>query len=184
MNTEIRQIAERLKGMREVLDLHTADVAKTCETSQEVYEAYESGETDIPVTFLIRFASVYNIELTTLLTGEAPRMRGYSLTRKGQGTAVERRKEYRYRALNESFIHKKATPFVVTVDPCKEESPLPVYSHEGQEFNMVLEGKLLLSINGRELILNEGDALWFDSGLPHGMKALDSKNAKFLALIF
>jgi quercetin dioxygenase-like cupin family protein len=111
-------------------------------------------------------------------------MHGYSLSRKGQGTRVERRKEYKYRALNESFIHKKASPFIVTVDPPAGEEQVPVYHHEGQEFNMILEGNMLVLINGRELILEEGDSLWFDSGLPHGMKALGGKPATFLAIIF
>jgi len=184
MKTDIKQIAERLKGLREVLDLQLADCAKACEVSQELLESYESGEADIPVTFLIRFSLVYNIELTTLLTGEAPKMHSYSLTRKGQGTSVDRRKEYRYQALNESFIHKKASPFLVTVDPGKEGDPFPLYKHEGQEFNMVLSGRLKLIINGKELILEQGDSLWFDSGLPHGMKALGGKEVKFLSIVF
>jgi quercetin dioxygenase-like cupin family protein len=41
----------------------------------------------------------------------------------------------------------------------------------------------MISVNGKELILEEGDALWFDSSLPHGMKALDGKTTKFLAII-
>lgn len=48
---------------------------------------------------------------------------------------------------------------------------------------MVLEGRMLLSINGRDLILEQGDSLYFDSSLPHGMKALDGKAVKFLAVV-
>ena len=40
-----------------------------------------------------------------------------------------------------------------------------------------------VSIDGRDLILNEGDSLYFNSKLPHGMKALDGKTVKFLAVI-
>lgn len=184
MQTDIMQIAERLKGLRDVLDLSVSECARTCAISEEIYESYESGETDIPVTFLIRFSSVFHIELTTLLTGDAPRMHGYALTRKGQGTSVDRRKEYRYQALNEGFIHKKASPFLVTVEPHQETGPVPLNHHEGQEFNMVISGKLMLVINGKNLILDEGDSIWFDSSLPHGMKALDGKEVKFLAVVF
>lgn len=48
---------------------------------------------------------------------------------------------------------------------------------------MVLSGRMLLSINGKELILNQGDSIYFNSKLPHGMKALDGKALKFLAVI-
>jgi mannose-6-phosphate isomerase-like protein (cupin superfamily) len=184
MTTEILQIAERLRGLRDILTIEEEECAKSCGISLEQYRDYESGKVDIPVSFLMTVAAVYNFELTTLLTGEAPRMHGYSLTRKGQGTMVERRKEYKYQALSENFIHKKATPFIVTTEPKPAEDPFPLYHHPGQEFNVVLEGRLMVIINGKELTLEEGDSLWFDSGLPHGMKALDGKTAKFLAIIF
>ena len=184
MKTDIRQIAERLRGLRDVLGLTVEECARVCEISTEVYERYETGENDIPVTFLVHYASLFHIELTTLLTGEAPKMHGYALTRKGQGTKVERRKEYSYQALNEAFIHKKASPFMVTVVPVEMDNLIPLNSHEGQEFNLVLSGRLLLVINGKELILHEGDSIWFDSGFPHGMKALDGKEVNFLAIVF
>jgi len=56
-------------------------------------------------------------------------------------------------------------------------------SHPGQEFNYVIEGVLKVIINGHEIILNEGDSLFFDSGAKHGMKAMNGKPAKFLAII-
>lgn len=184
MNIQIQQIAERLKGLRDALKLSEADCAQACGISAALYQQYESGESDIPVSFLYRFSSVYQIELTTLLTGDVPHMRGYSVTRQGTGSVVERRKEYRYQALNESFIHKKAQPFVVTVDANPDYDAGVGYQHEGQEFNLVLSGKLQLVLNEKALILNEGDSIWFDSSLPHRMRALEGKEARFLAMIF
>jgi quercetin dioxygenase-like cupin family protein len=98
--------------------------------------------------------------------------------------SVERRKEYKYQNLAYNFVHKKAEPFLVTVEPDSDNSPIHFNSHPGQEFNYVLEGTLKIVINGHELILNEGDSLFFDSGANHGMKALNEKPAKFLAIIF
>lgn len=51
--------------------------------------------------------------------------------------------------------------------------------HTGQEMNYVLEGRLLISVSGKELVLGVGDSLYFDSGLPHGMKALDGQAGAF-----
>ena len=56
-------------------------------------------------------------------------------------------------------------------------------NNQGQEFNIVIEGRMLLNINGKELILNTGDSLYFNSALPHGMLALDGRPVKFLAII-
>ena len=78
-------------------------------------------------------------------------------------------------------MDRKADPFIVTVEP--NDKPLHLNSHPGQEFNMILEGTLLLSINGKELTLNEGDSVYFDSNKLHGMKALNNQPVKFLAII-
>jgi uncharacterized cupin superfamily protein len=124
------------------------------------------------------------VEMTALLFGEEPTVTGYFLTRAGLGTAMERSKAYKYQSLAAGFIHRKADPFIVTVEPKSEDAPIHLNTHEGQEFNYVLEGTLQLSINGKDLILNEGDSIYFDSGKKHGMRALNNTPVRFLAVIF
>jgi mannose-6-phosphate isomerase-like protein (cupin superfamily) len=65
-----------------------------------------------------------------------------------------------------------------------ENKPLSLNSHPGQEFDYVLEGRLLISIGGHEMELEPGDCVYYDSTEPHGMKALGGKPARFLAFIF
>ena len=184
MNVEIKQIAERIKGLLEVMDISQEECAKTCHITVEQLEKYESGTVDIPVGFLSSLASSCNMELYTLVTGDVPRMHTYSVTRKGTGSVVKRRNEYDYQSLNDGYIGKKALPFIVTVKPDDIDNTVPLYRHEGQEFNLILEGKLKLVINSKKFILNEGDSIWFDSSSFHGMKSLDHKECKFLAMIF
>ena len=111
-------------------------------------------------------------------------MSSYFLTRAGTGVSVERRAAYKYQSLASGFRGRRTDAFIVTVEPKPESEPIQLNSHEGQEFNLVVEGRMLLVINGKELTLNTGDSLYFNSALPHGMKALDGKTVKFLAMIF
>lgn len=183
MNEQIKQIAQRLIGLRDVLNLTTADIALACGISEAEYIALESGMVDIPVSLLHRIGKRYNIELSTLMFGDEPRMNAYFLTRKDKGAAVERTKAYKYQSLAAGFMNRMADPFLVTVDPKPDGTEIHLNMHPGQEFNMIVEGRMMLSINGKELILEEGDSIYFDSSLPHGMKALDNKTVKFLAVI-
>jgi len=183
MPTEIKQIAERLKALREISGLSVESLAEEFNISKETYLAYEEGMTDIPISFLFKAASKFGVELTALLTGDDPKLRSFSLIRKGKGLEVNRRKEYKYHNLAYNFHNKKAEPFLVTVEPQDENSPIPLNAHPGQEFNYVVEGSVKIVINKHSVILNEGDSLYFDSSLMHGMKALNGKTAKFLAII-
>lgn len=183
MTDQIKQIAARLHGLREVLELTEQEVADACQLTIEDYRELESGTRDISVSTLQKISRHYGISLDVLMFGEEPKMSSYFLTRKGTGISVERRKAYKYEALASGFRGRIADPFIVTVEPKPEGSPVQFNSHQGQEFNLVVEGRLLLNINGKELILNQGDSLYFNSALPHGMLALDGKPVKFLAII-
>lgn len=183
MNDPIKQIAERLRGLRDGLDLSIEEMARECGITEEAYRKAETGESDISVSMLQQIARHYNIALDALMFGEEPKMATYFLTRAGKGVSIERTRAYRYQSLAAGFKGRKADPFIVTVEPSSDNTPLHYNSHEGQEFNLVLEGRMMLSVGGKELILNEGDSLYFNSQLPHGMKALDGKTVRFLAII-
>ena len=181
MNEQVKQIAERLKGLRESLDLSVEEIAQQMNKPSTDIQLYESGEVDIPLSFLFDVSQKFGVNTSTLISGEEPRMVSYFLTRYEKGISVERNKAYKYQALASGYKHPKAEPFEVTVEANDQEVHLN--SHEGEEFNYVLEGRLLFRINGKELILNPGDSIYFDSSNLHGMKALDNKRVKFLAII-
>lgn len=183
MNDPIKQIAERLRGLRDVLELAPEDIARDCDISVEEYRLAETGEHDISVSMLQKIARAYNVALDTLMFGEEPKMNSYFVTRAGKGTSIERTKAYKYQSLAAGFMNRVADPFIVTVEPKDDNAPIHYNSHNGQEFNMVIEGRMLISIEGKEIILNQGDNIYFNSKLPHGMKALDGKTVRFLAVI-
>ncbi|MBO4825994.1 MAG: cupin domain-containing protein [Prevotella sp.] len=184
MEEELKQIGERLKGLRDVLDIPAEEVAELCGITKEQYLRMEEGESELSVANLQKIAKQYGVSLDVLLFGEEPHMSSYFLTRKGQGMSIERRKAYKYQSLASGFRGRKADPFIVTVEPKPDDAPKEMNSHNGQEFNMVLEGTLQLSIGPKTVVLNEGDSIYFDATQPHGMRALNGQHVKFLAIIF
>ena len=109
-------------------------------------------------------------------------MHSYCLTKKDKGLSVDRRSDYKYQALAAGFQNRKADPFIVSITP-EETKEIHYNSHPGHEFEMVLEGSMKVVIDGKELMLEEGDSIYFDATKKHGMQALNGKNAKFLAII-
>jgi len=180
MNEQIQQIAARIKELREIAGISAESFANELNIEKELLLEFEKGETDIPVGFLYKVAHRFNLELSALLRGDEPRLHVYSVTRKGKGLNVDRRKQYHYESLASNFVHKKAEPFIVTVDP---GAAIEFNSHPGQEFNYVLAGSLMVVVDSHEVILNEGDSIFFDANYQHAMKALNEKPAQFLAII-
>lgn len=184
LSDQVKQIAARIKELREISGISIESLAKELNIDIELYKEYESGNIDIPVGLLYEIANRFKVDLTAILTGEGPKLHTYCLVRKGKGVNVQRKQQYKYLSLAYNFMNKKAEPFHVTVEPDAEGAQIHFSSHPGQEFNYVLEGTLMIVIDGHELILNEGDSLYFNSSCLHGMKALNAKTAKFLAIIF
>ncbi|HBR34423.1 MAG TPA: transcriptional regulator [Firmicutes bacterium] len=183
MGEEIRQLAARIREIREIEGITLEALAEELNITVDLYQRYEAGTDDIPVGVLYKIAQRFNLELSALITGEEPRLRSYSLTRKGRGVSVQRRKAYKYQSLAYNFIHKKAEPFLVTVEPHAEEGEIKLNNHPGQEFNYLLSGTIKFLLNGYEVTLNPGDSIYFDSGIDHGMIALNGEPAQFLAVI-
>lgn len=178
----IQHIAERIRGLRDALDISQEEMAGHCGISPEILADYEKGSTDIPVSFIHKLSAVYGVEMAALMFGDEPKMQAYYITRAGHGVKVERTGAYSYQDLAAGFQHRIMAPFMVTVEP-DDNRPLTVNTHEGQEFNFVVEGTLEISVAGKTNILNPGDSIMFDAKRPHGLRALNGKRVKLLAII-
>ncbi len=179
----IQQVASRLRGLRDALEISVEEMSEKCGVDVSTFEKYERGEVDIPVSLLYKIASEYGVEMTALLFGEEPKMSAYYVTRSGKGVKVERTKAYSYQDIAAGFRNRRMAPFIVTVEPSPAESHIVFNTHEGQEFNYMLEGEIEISVGGKLTRLHSGDSIMFDSRLPHGFRAVGDKAARFIAII-
>ena len=182
MEQAYKDIAPRLRGLRDALDMSVEDLSAKTGVSPAQIAEYESGECEIPVGFLMKVAQSCHVDLTVLISGVEPHLRGYSLVRRGEGLSVERRKDYDYKSLAYRFSGRKMEPFLICVPP-KEPQEMNLVSHSGQEFVHVTEGCLELRLGEEILALEPGDSLYFDSQTPHALRGLDGKHAVFLDVI-
>ncbi|MEG2453989.1 MAG: XRE family transcriptional regulator [Clostridia bacterium] len=179
------EIAERLKGIREMEDISAAEMAKFAGISLELYLQYESGEKDFSFTLLYNCAKRLDMDITELVDGSNSMLSGYSIVRAGHGMPLRRREGFEYLHIAQYMKHRIADPFVVTAPyfPAEQDKPIPLSSHDGQEMDFVLQGSLKCNINGNIEILHAGDCLYYDSSKPHGMIASDGDKCVFLAIV-
>lgn len=181
MNAQVVQIANRIRELREVLEMSVDGLAGQLGVCVEDYRRYEEAETDIPVGILYGIAAICQVDPTLLLTGQPPKMRSYALVKKGSGVEVERYEGYRFRSLATNFINREMEPMVVNIEPIQGE-PKEWFCHSGQEFNYVLSGRMMVRLGEHSLTLEEGDSLYFDPRMSHTQIALDGP-ATFLTVI-
>jgi quercetin dioxygenase-like cupin family protein len=183
MAENIGEIAARVRVLREIEEISGETLAKELGFDPIEYNNWEAGTKEFPIGVLVEIASRFGVDLTELITGASSKLKTYCLTRSGHAPEVSRRPMYTYWNLANNFHHKKGEPFLVEASPDTESKPLSLNTHPGQEFNYVLEGRLLISVGGHEMELGPGDSIYYDSNEPHGMKALGGSRTRFIALV-
>ncbi|MDR0315896.1 MAG: XRE family transcriptional regulator [Treponema sp.] len=184
MNENVQEITARVRVLREIEEISAADLAAELGFDPVEYDAWESGEKEFPLGVLVEIAARFKVDLSELVSGNTPKLKTFCYTKAGQAPEVSRRPMYTYWNLAYNFHRKRAEPFIVEAAPETENKPLSLNTHPGQEFDYVLEGRLLVSIGGHEMELGPGDCVYYDSQEPHGMKALGGTKARFLAFVF
>jgi len=182
MTEQLKEIGSRLGALRDIFDIPIKEMAQTMKISVEEYTAYENGQKDFSFSFLQNAAKIFGVDVVDIISGESPKLTKCALVRNGEGFDIERRKAYDYKHLAFTFSNKKAEPFIVTVEPKQNEVPT-LHSHDGQEFDYMLSGKMEFHFDKLVYELNEGDSVYFDSGVPHAMKAAGGQAVKFLAVV-
>lgn len=182
MGENIRLIARRICELRDIQGYTQEEVAEKSGVPLPDYVEYEKGERDFSFSHLFNIAGVLGVDISDLLTGESPKLKGYILTRNGKGLAFERRKAYHYQHLAYNFRDKKAEPFIVTVEYDGVTTGKTAHAHEGQEFDYVLDGHMKIVLAGNEVYLGPGDSIYYDSSLPHAMYAME-RDARFIAVV-
>ena len=185
MDEKIREVADRVKGIRLDMNLTPEEMAEKVGISVEEYLKYEEGQEDFNFTFVYKLANVAGVEISELMEGSAPALTTYAVTRKGEGRPIARREGYKYLRLGSRFKSKLAEPFRVII-PYSEEALNPPYelvTHVGQEMNIVVRGTLKVMIGDAVEILNPGDSIFFDSSTPHGEFAIGGEDCEFYAII-
>jgi transcriptional regulator with XRE-family HTH domain len=184
MEDLIRDIGERLRDMREILKISAAEMAAVTGVSETEYLAAEAGQRDISFTFLYKASRRMDLDMTELLTGEAPHLSSYAVIRKGEGLPISRRRGFSYQNLAYLFKSRLIEPFLVTApyETGAESADISLNTHDGQEMDYILSGSLRIQIGEHQEILNAGDTVYYDSGTPHGMVAIEGMPCQFMAI--
>ena len=181
MPNEVNEIALRLRELREVCDYTIEDLASELGIAPEVYAAYEENGKDTPISLIYEIANKFKVDFAEIVTGIPARLNSYHIVKRGNGMVVNRNPEYHFEDLAYKYYGKVMQPLLVTLLPT--DKPAGLISHSGQEFNMVLEGTIILTYGDEEFTLTAGDSIYFNPTTPHGQRCGSDVKARFLTVI-
>jgi transcriptional regulator with XRE-family HTH domain len=177
------EIGKKIKKLRLAKRITLENLASQTGFSKSYIAKVEKSEKAPPVSTLGMVARVLGVTVSYLL-GEENSLPSLCIIRKGERSLVAKNGAefgYTYEAIAQRFPNKIMEPFILTlsVEPKKKKT----FQHEGQEILFVLEGKMRFHYGVEEFIVEEGDCLYFDSGIPHFGEVVGPQPAKCLMVI-
>ncbi len=185
IDQKIKAMAGRIKALREMEGYTYQYMAEKTAVSVEEYIECEEGRSELNFAFLLRCSTALGIDVTEIIEGATPRLKSYTLTRQGLGQRVEQAHGMTYYSIAHAFKNRTSNPLYVhcEYDAEAEKKPIDVTTHEGQECDIVIKGKLKVQVGNHQEILEEGDSIYYDSSTPHGMIAVGGEDCYFYAIV-
>ncbi len=185
LDIKIKEMASRIKDLREIEGFTAEYMAKETGVSLNEYILCEKGETDLNFAFIYRCAKVFGVNVTDIIEGASPLLSSYTVTRSGKGEEIANAHGMTYYNLANAFQNRIAEPLYVESKYVEgaEEREIECTTHAGQECDIVVSGNLKVQVGNHTEILSAGDSIYYDSGTPHGMIAVGGTDCIFYAIV-
>ena len=187
---EDNKLGRKITTLREAHHLSAQDLADRCGCDVALIEQLEGGEVPASLAPLIKLTRALGVRLGTLMDDDEDFGPAYISAE--AMAEVERVKSLQtakdagdlaYFSLAAGRPSRHMDPFIITVTPSGETTH-KLDSHEGEEWLYGMEGCIEIEYGKDIFVLHHGESIYYDSIVPHQVRAHDGQNAKFLACVY
>ncbi len=185
LDLKLASVASRIKELRQIEGVSVETMARLTGVSVAEYTACEEGTHDLSFAFIYRCAQAFNVNVTDIIEGNSPKLKHYTITRAGKGVEIQKAHGMVYYGLAGDFKNRVSEPLFVECkyDEEKENKEIEITTHDGQELDIVVSGKMKIKIGNHTEVLSAGDSIYYDSSTPHGMIATGGEDMTFYAIV-
>ncbi|PKN08769.1 MAG: DNA-binding protein [Deltaproteobacteria bacterium HGW-Deltaproteobacteria-8] len=186
-----KRVGERIRAFREKQNLSLADLSDRTGLDETFLSALETEDRYPSLGPLLKIARALGLRLGTFLDDQVSRdplivrlsERDSQHAELAMHQAGDQPASHTYHSLGRGKTDRHMEPFFIEMAP-EPEADKTLSSHEGEEFIVVVSGKVQL-IFGRETnILGPGDSLYYNSVVPHNLSAAGDEPASIYAVLY
>jgi transcriptional regulator with XRE-family HTH domain len=181
-------IGKKIRDLRKKAGLVLQDLSNETGLSKPLLSQIEKEVVSPPIATLLKISKALNVNISFFFQDSDPEEK-VVLVRKDESKVIDSRyfgreeSGYYYEALAYKKPKKYMEPFLVEFKRKRAEQ-LSYFSHEGEEFIYLLEGRLEFRTEDQHYLLYPGDSLYFESSIPHAYRALGRRNSKALTVVY
>jgi len=164
-------IGKKLKATRLRNDMTIQELAENSAVSSNMISRIERGLTTPSVEIIVKLANAFGMSINYFVE-EAEKGSTIIHTKKGEGEPIFFFEDkHQIVSLTQGLRDPNFTVFYDTIEEdCSSGDGGMV--HTGEEFALVLEGRLEFVIEGEGFVVDEGDSIVFKASLPHRWRNL------------
>lgn len=177
-------IGRRIKMLRIQRGFNLQDLAKATGFTKGYLSKVENSEKAPPVSTLLTLAKAMAVHISDIFS-EDDGNTTITLVKKDELKTMARDGSsfgYSYESLAHNFTGRRMDPYILTLP--KKPRRKRVFQHKGEEILIVLEGTMRFTHGDKVLIVEQGDCIYFDSGIPHFGTAAGPEPVKCLMIIY
>ncbi|MDQ0313602.1 helix-turn-helix domain-containing protein [Amorphus orientalis] len=178
------RMGERLRALRHAQGLTLVEVAARSGLAVSTVSKVERGLMALTYDRFAQLADGLGVDVAELFSEEGSRFQPGQVAVARSGEFAEHVTEnYVYEMLFADVWNKAMVPMLGTLQPSERMNFDRFVSHSGEEFVMVLEGRLTVTFEDRPpLVLEAGDSVYFDSNRGHLYASAGSEPARILVV--
>ena len=181
-----QQIAAKIRFLRRTAGLTLEELARRTGLSKGLLSKVENHKTSPPIATLAKIAEGLATPISSFFEEDSLPPEPFSLVRRDQrqkaAGPVVKSGPYTYYSLTRLKQRRCLEPLIVIFEP-GNRPPSDQVDHLGEELIFVLNGRIKFYFARSEYILEPGDAIHFDSSVPHKASALDNVPAECLIIV-
>jgi len=178
------QIGKRIKRFRLDRKFTQQELADSAGITKSYLSKIENSDSSPPVSTLINIAKALGVNLDAFFNDQAPETI-LSVVRQDERQEMPRKGSpfgYTYESLAHKFPNRHMEPYLVKIPP--SDSYSSEFQHIGEECVVILDGKVEFTINKQDMVLSQGDSIYFDSSYPHRIRCMGPKPAHCMLIIY
>lgn len=157
-------IGAKIRELREGKNLRIKDLASMISCSCSMISQLERGKADPSISMLKKIAAALGVNIVDFFAFSP--QHDEVVTREADRIPMQlRRWDARIQSLVRDVGTKKMQPFYTVIKPGGGSHGM--YSHEGEEFGVVLQGKMELVLGENTFEVGANESFYFSSQTPH-----------------
>lgn len=170
----VMEIGSRIRKIRTQQGRTIQEIADQCHCSKALISKIENGKVVPALATLSKISGTLGVKLSVLLEdGDVDEVAYTGDVSADPHVFIPTDKGYRIFPFAPHFINKKMQP--VLIRSCKGEVKPHILTHDGEEFIIVIEGQVQITIGTIVYTLDKGESVYFESSYGHGVVPLSDQ---------